>query len=75
MEAALASFEARCDRSDPEQMALLTELRRQSALLRQSRGDWEAPAVVKRRNWNAAPKGRAGTAPAAIQSLRWAWQA
>ncbi|KAL4436375.1 hypothetical protein ABPG77_009937 [Micractinium sp. CCAP 211/92] len=70
IEAALASFEARCDSSDPQQAALLAEMRRQSALLRHARGDWEAPASVGRRNWNAAPKGRAGAAPAAIQSLR-----
>ncbi|KAL4420507.1 hypothetical protein ABPG75_010163 [Micractinium tetrahymenae] len=70
VEAALASFAARCDPSDPQQAALLAEMRRQSALLRQARGDWEAPATVGRRNWNAAPKGRAGAAPAAIESLR-----
>lgn len=72
MDEALADFEARCDKSDPDQVALLEAMREHTRRLHQSRGDWNRPNT--RRNCNsAAPRDKA-TAPQAIESFRWGGQ-
>lgn len=50
--AELARFEALVDSSDPQQAALLEEMREHTRRLRQARGDWNAPST--HRNWNSA---------------------
>ena len=44
LQAKLSEFESMIDRNDPEQVKMLEEMRRHTALLKQRRGDWEDPA-------------------------------
>ena len=69
LQAALAEFAARCDPNDPEQVAMLEQMKEHTRRLAQLRGDWEKPGSAgSRRLWNSA---KAKTpAPAAIQSLK-----
>ena len=60
----LKDFEARCDRSNPEQAALLDSLREHTRRLQQARGEWGgAPGSgdvdPQQRLWNAPQRGSA----------------
>lgn len=50
-------FEARVDPSDPQQAALLEQMRQHTKLLQRS--EWGKPERSARRNWNAAPRAKA----------------
>ena len=69
----LKDFEARCDRSNPEQAALLDSLREHTRRLRQARGEWGASGSAvdpqQQRLWNA-PQSGTSKPPAAIESFR-----
>ena len=60
LQAKLSEFESMIDRNDPEQVKMLEEMRRHTALLKQRRGDWEDPANKTFRTYNEP-----GTAQAA----------
>ena len=51
LSAALRDFEARCDKSDPQQVELLQQMRDHTRRLQ--RAEWGRPGNT-RRNWNAA---------------------
>lgn len=68
MDGVLAEFEARCDRSDPDQLAMLEQMRAHTRRLHQQRGDWNKPNT--RRNCNSAAPRTTTTAPKAIAAYR-----
>lgn len=65
--AALAAFEARCDPSDPQQAALLEQMRQHTRELQ--RANW-ATQPNQRRSWNAPPPADRAKPPSANESLR-----
>jgi hypothetical protein len=68
IDAMVAAFEARCDKSDPAQLTMLEEMKQHTRRLHQARGDWNKPNA--RRNWNSAAKRQDATAPLQIASYR-----
>ena len=62
----LARFEAVADPRDPEQVALLAQMREHTRRLHQARGDWSEPSCD--RNWNSTRPPAKATAPLAIDS-------
>lgn len=44
------------DPNDPEQAALLEQMRQHTKLLQ--RGEWTKPERMNRRNWNAPPRSK-----------------
>lgn len=68
IDAALRKFESTIDKSDPEQVKLLEEMREHTRRLHQIRGDWNKSTTF--RNWND-PSPRSTTAPPlSIESYR-----
>lgn len=56
------------DPNDPEQAALLEQMRQHTKLLQ--RAEWTKPERTNRRNWNAPPRSKG--APAIDNDFRWA---
>lgn len=63
-------FEAMIDKSDPEQAALLAQIKEQTSRLRQARGNWNKPSA--HRNWNSAKPPAETKPPLEDDSYRWA---
>lgn len=64
----LQMFEAAIDKSDPEQMKLLDQMKLHTKRLHQARGDWNNPNNP--RLWNDPTPQEQATAPLAIDSYR-----
>ena len=60
LQAKLLEFESMIDKDNPEQVKMLEEMKRHTALLKQRRGDWEDPKNKTFRTYNEP-----GTAQAA----------
>ncbi len=52
LQAKLTEFESMIDKNNPEQVKMLEEMRRHTALLQQRRGEWEDPANKMFRTYN-----------------------
>ena len=64
----LRRFEAAIDKTDPEQMQLLEQMKEHTRRLHQARGDWNKKSTF--RNWNDPTSRAETTAPLAIESYR-----
>lgn len=64
----LKIFESMVDSNDPEQMALLEEMRMHTRRLRQARGEWNKPSDF--RNWNEMKGYSVGKKPHEVESYR-----
>lgn len=66
--AQLRYFEARVDKEDPEQNAMLEQIREHVRRLRHGRGEWSRPTTD--RTWNDPMLPLSAKAPMAIDSYR-----
>lgn len=69
VDAKIAEFEKLVDKNDPEQMKMLEEMKRHTAMLHRARGDWNTPNTF--RHWNdPAPKNLPKRLPMASETYR-----
>ena len=64
----LRKFEESIDKSNPDHVEMLEQMREHTRRLHQARGDWNKPGTF--RNWNDPTPRAETTAPLAIESYR-----
>ncbi|WPT16416.1 hypothetical protein PSENEW3_00004423 [Picochlorum sp. SENEW3] len=69
LDGTIADFEKLIDKNDPEQVKMLEEMKKHTAMLHRARGDWNKPNTF--RHWNdPAPKNLPKGLPMASETYR-----
>jgi len=70
LDGTIADFEKLIDKNDPEQVKMLEEMKKHTAMLHRARGDWNKPNTF--RHWNdPAPKNLPKRLPMASETYRY----